>query len=120
MSSCPDARQAMQAKTPVAKKLKPKSWLKLRPNGCGTCRYIPGCTPSLAFNGVLKSRAECYFLELSAIISTEFYFLALSAIFSTGVPFLKQNAIFSTEFYFLTLKFDFLELCYLLELECYF
>ena len=27
---------------------KPKlaSWLKARPNGCGKCRYIPGCTKS--------------------------------------------------------------------------
>ena len=27
-------------------KPKPASWLKARPNGCGKCRYIPGCTKS--------------------------------------------------------------------------
>ena len=25
---------------------KSKSWLKARPNGCGKCRYVPGCTKS--------------------------------------------------------------------------
>ena len=25
---------------------KPASWLKLRPDGCGKCRHVPGCTPS--------------------------------------------------------------------------
>ena len=27
-------------------KTKLASWLKARPNGCGKCRYIPGCTKS--------------------------------------------------------------------------
>ena len=27
-------------------KAKPASWLKKRPTGCATCRYIPGCTRS--------------------------------------------------------------------------
>ena len=29
---------------------KPKSWLKVRPNGCAKCRYIPGCTKSCYTN----------------------------------------------------------------------
>ena len=33
-------------KTLKKTKKKPASWVKLRPNGCSTCRYMPGCTPS--------------------------------------------------------------------------
>ena len=29
-----------------SKQAKPKSWLKLRPTGCSTCRHVPGCTRS--------------------------------------------------------------------------
>ena len=34
------------AKKPCARNRKPASWLKAKPNGCGKCRYVPGCTKS--------------------------------------------------------------------------
>ena len=37
---------ATSCKFVVHKGDKPKSWLKVRPNGCGKCRYLPGCTRS--------------------------------------------------------------------------
>ena len=38
-------KPAAASKKPAAFK-KPASWFKLRPDGCGKCRNVPGCTPS--------------------------------------------------------------------------
>jgi hypothetical protein len=37
-------KASKKAKSP--RKPKPALWLKLKPNGCGKCRYSPGCTRS--------------------------------------------------------------------------
>ena len=40
------AKKTGKKKHVVHKGDKPKSWLKVRPNGCSKCRYMPGCTNS--------------------------------------------------------------------------
>ena len=40
------AKKIGKKKRVVHKGDKPKAWLKVRPNGCSKCRYMPGCTKS--------------------------------------------------------------------------
>ena len=40
------AKKTSKKKVAKAAKKKPAAWVKLRPNGCSTCRYTPGCSRS--------------------------------------------------------------------------